>query len=698
MKSAQLTHALNLSLQAALMHHQAGERQEAEALYRKVLKAIPRQPIALHYCGLLLHEAGDSDRGMALMERSVAAAPDNPECHHDLASAYLDAGRPDRAIKALQQAVRFNPGFAAALASLGELYMRLGRPAEAAPCFEKLIGLHPEDATAQCNLAIACANLKDFDKALRHFQKAIELQPGYAAAYKHLGWTCQRLGLRDRALKYGRRAVELEPGYADAHRLLGVITLEQGNFTTAVMHFRDAASLDSSNPDIHLNLGRALTRLGHAGAAIASFRQALALDPKRVAAHEELVAALFASGAVDAAMDHHRGADATLALPPLRRASVTSVRAYCAVGHGNYRLIARGEDLRVPDPAFIGGRFDARGGETLTNDLYVAEIMQAAIVGRGSAVRTATGVVLDDNVAHSLGGHLDLGFEAAVRARYRQDLLLDESGLTTVRAERGVHMVGASSLNYGHWFTEYLPKLQLLANHPDYAATPIYVDQHMPASHFRALHLLTAGAQRVERVPPRTIVQFDRLLVAPTHTFFPFVCKPDTEPSVAIGSFAPAAFAAMRDSLLGALGLTAEPMPTAGRRVFLARQTKGRALVNEEELQALYAAHGFEIIHPARLDFDAQVRLFNQTDCIAGPNGSAFFNLMFCRKGARVITFVQSHAANFAAWAHLVESLGHRHLYVAGDAITGTSWQPHHFDYTVAPDLARQALDYHGIA
>ena len=698
MKSAQLSHALNRSLQAALIHHQAGERPQAEALYRKVLKAIPRQPIALHYCGLLLHEAGDSDRGVALMERSVAAAPDNPECHHDLAGAYLDAGQPDRAISALCQAVRFNPGFAAALASLGELYVRLGRPAEAAPCFEKLTALHPEDATAHCNLAIACASLKDFEKALRHFQRAVELQPGYAAAYKHLGWTCLRLGLHERALKYCRYAVELNPDYVDAHRLLGVIALEQGNVAAAVGHYRDAVALGPGDAGAHLELGRALARLGQAGAAIACFRDAIALDPQGVAAHEELVAALFASGATDTAMDHHRGGCATLVLPPLRRATVTSVRAYCAVGHGDYRLITCGEGVRIPDPAYIGGRFDARGGDMLTNDLYVAEIEQAAIVGRGSTVRTATGVVLDDTIAHSLGEHLELGFEATIRARYRQDLLLDESGFATLQAERGVHLTGASSVNYGHWLTEYLPKLQLLATHPDYAATPIYVDQDMPASHFRALRLLAAGAERIERVPPRTIVQFDRLLLAPTHTFFPFVCKPETVPSVAIGSFAPVAFAAMRDTLLGALGLDSAPLPAAGRRLFLARQTKGRALINEEELQALYARHGFEIIHPARLDFDAQVRLFNQADCIAGPNGSAFFNLMFCRKGARVITFVQSHAANFAAWAHLVESLGHRHLYVAGDAIAGTSWQAHHLDYMVAPDLARRALDYHGIA
>ena len=698
MKSAQLSHALNLSLQAALTHHQAGERPQAEALYRKVLKALPRQPIALHYCGLLLHEAGDSDRGVALMERSVAAKPDNPECHHDLAGAYLDGGQPDRAILALRRAVRFNPGFAAALASLGELYVRLGRPAEAAPCFEKLAALHPEDATAHCNLAIACASLTEFEKALRHFQRAVELRPGNAAAYKHLGWTCLRLGLHEWALKYCRRAVELEPGYADAHRLLGAITLEQGNVATAVGRYRDAVAQGPGDGGAHLDLGRALARLGQAGAAIASFRQAIALDPHGAAAHEELVTTLFASGATDAAMDHHRVGCATLALPPLRCATVTSVRAYCAVGHGDYRLIARGEGLRIPDPAYIGARFDARGGDTLTNDLYVAEIEQAAIVGRGSPVRTRTGVVLDDNIAHSLGERLDLGFEAAVRARYRQDLLLDESGFATVRAERGVHLTGASSVNYGHWLTEYLPKLQLLAHHPDYPVTPIYVDHDMPASHFRALQLFTAGARRIERVPPRTIVQFDRLLLAPTHTFFPFVCKPETVPSVAIGSFAPAAFVAMRDTLLGALGLDSEPLSTAGRHLFLARQTRGRALVNEVDLQALYARHGFEIVHRARIDFDAQVRLFNQADCIAGPNGSAFFNLMFCRKGARVIAFVQSHAANFAAWAHLVESLGHRHLYVAGDAIACTSWQPHHLDYTVAPDLARQALDYHGIA
>ena len=54
---------------------------------------------------------------------------------------------------------------------------------------------------------------------------------------------------------------------------------------------------------------------------------------------------------------------------------------------------------------------------------------------------------------------------------------------------------------------------------------------------------------------------------------------------------------------------------------------------------------------------------------------------------------MQHHGANFAATAHLFESLGLAHLYVAGNAIAGSSWHEHHLDYEIPLALAGEALE-----
>ena len=695
MKTPQLSRALTSALQAALRHHQAGERSQAHALYRKVLRERPKQPMALHYCGLLLADstqASESTQGVAMMEQSIALAPANVECCNDLGFAYRKRGEPDRASRAWRHALALKSDHADALRALGSLFIDQGRPAEALPYLEKLLALNPAEALAHCDLASCLAMLERYAEAAGHYEVALELRPDLANAWNNLAWIRSMMGRNNEAADLYRRAVALKPDYTQAHARLGRLLWAGRRFREAADALRAAATLASADATLFHDLGCALTELESYDEAIACLKTAVELDPASSAARD-LVATRFAhAGRHDA----RQAFAASGNLLEVRRLS--GVRAYCESGQGDYRKIAPAQTFRIPDPAFIGARFDAVGGEGETNELYVAEVRDATILSRCSLVLAGEDTVLGDVLAHPLGRHVDPRFEGIVKARHGNDLMLDRAGLRNLRAESGIHLTGASSANYGHWFAEYLPRLKLLAQHPDYRHTPIYVDQDMPRAHRQMLDAIAGGDHRVEIIAPGNSVTFERLLVAPTWTFFPFVCKPDTPQSVAIGSPAVEAYRFLRDEVLAALGVADGAAPATGRRLFLARQSRGRALINEEAVQDLYARHGFEIVFPERLGFAEQVALFNEAACVAGPNGSAFINAIFCRPGTRIICFVQHHGANFAATAHLFESLGLTHLYVAGNAIAGSSWHEHHLDYEIPLALAGEALDRFGLA
>lgn len=59
-----MAHGKRLNIQEALdhavRHHNAGRLPEAEIVYRKILKAEPRNPFALHLLGVIAHQFGDS--------------------------------------------------------------------------------------------------------------------------------------------------------------------------------------------------------------------------------------------------------------------------------------------------------------------------------------------------------------------------------------------------------------------------------------------------------------------------------------------------------------------------------------------------------------------------------------------------------------------------------------------------------------
>lgn len=73
-------------------------------------------------------------------------------------------------------------------------------------------------------------------------------------------------------------------------------------------------------------------------------------------------------------------------------------------------------------------------------------------------------------------------------------------------------------------------------------------------------------------------------------------------------------------------------------RIFLSRAGQSRRrLVNEAEIEALFAQRGFTIIRPEEHPFETQIALVAGARFIAGPSGSAMHLAAFARPDARVL-------------------------------------------------------------
>src|SRR3978361_177007 len=112
--------------QAAELHRK-GQRDEAEALYRRVLDVTPEQFDAQHLLGGLLHQRGRHADGLALIDAALAQHV-TPE----------------------------------ALSNRGVVLHSLGRLDEALASFDRALALRPDYADAQMNQAMTRLLLGDF--------------------------------------------------------------------------------------------------------------------------------------------------------------------------------------------------------------------------------------------------------------------------------------------------------------------------------------------------------------------------------------------------------------------------------------------------------------------------------------------------------------------------------------------------------
>lgn len=179
-------------LARAAEHQKEGRLEEAEHLYRKVLRANPKNVDAIRMLGRVAvsaHRHADAERlfrralrlapgftgamqdlarllkeqsrfeeAIELHEQVVALEPDNPQAHFQLAGTLAPASLTYRAIEAYERALALSPKFPGARLGLGHVLKTVGRQDEAVAAYRECIRLRPDNGESYWSLA----NLKTY--------------------------------------------------------------------------------------------------------------------------------------------------------------------------------------------------------------------------------------------------------------------------------------------------------------------------------------------------------------------------------------------------------------------------------------------------------------------------------------------------------------------------------------------------------
>ena len=91
----EVTMTLEEALAYAVRHHQAGELDEAQAIYEAVLQRQPDRVDVLNWLGILKHQRGDIAEAAALMQRVVELRPEADGVWNNLGNVMLRLERMD---------------------------------------------------------------------------------------------------------------------------------------------------------------------------------------------------------------------------------------------------------------------------------------------------------------------------------------------------------------------------------------------------------------------------------------------------------------------------------------------------------------------------------------------------------------------------------------------------------------------------
>jgi protein O-GlcNAc transferase len=336
---------MQLTIEQAVEAHKAGRLEEAEALYRAILKDQPKHPDASHNLGLLVGSLNNSAAALPLLRTAIEANPKQAQYWVSYIDALIKDNQSETARLVLEKGMEMGLSGEKIDALGRQLTPRSDEPESdkvQSPTFtqqrkkfsakkEKKKNAHspqrsaghaagPSQYEVNALLAqyqsgqyaaaekLAVAMTQKYPNhqlgwkalgavfrtsgrlpdAVVACQKAVALVPNDVEAHSNLGTTLQDLGRLEEAEASYRQAITLKPDLAEAQYNLGNTLNDLGRLEEAEASYRQAITLKPDYAEAQYNLGNTLRDLGRLEEAEASFRHAITLKPDLAEAHSDL--------------------------------------------------------------------------------------------------------------------------------------------------------------------------------------------------------------------------------------------------------------------------------------------------------------------------------------------------------------------------------------------------------------------------
>ncbi|MFM9862426.1 MAG: putative 2OG-Fe(II) oxygenase [Micropepsaceae bacterium] len=243
-----------------------GDLAGAEAGYRRLLAALPGQPVLLARLALLRKAAGAFSEAEGLLRRAIAAAP--------------------------QEAALQN--------NLGNVLRNLGRLGDAEASYRKALTLQPIYGEAAYNLGVVLEDQQRLDEALSAYRGALELGHAKASVRVRIGAILMQQGQTEAALAEIDAAIVADPQAFDALYYRGLALAQLERFEDAVAALGQASALRPSSLEALHALANNLRASDRQAEALDVYWRMIDVAPFEVTTHNNLNQLAWTTGRRDA--------------------------------------------------------------------------------------------------------------------------------------------------------------------------------------------------------------------------------------------------------------------------------------------------------------------------------------------------------------------------------------------------------------
>ncbi|MGB0748076.1 MAG: glycosyltransferase family 61 protein [Magnetospiraceae bacterium] len=187
---------------------------------------------------------------------------------------------------------------------------------------------------------------------------------------------------------------------------------------------------------------------------------------------------------------------------------------------------------------------------------------------------------------------------------------------------------------YGHWLLDFLPKIRMALDAPDWRQMPLLF-RTLPPWGLRLLQDLGL-ADRLRLLNPKTPYRLNRVVIPTTPKLDKVYCQRDMR----------ATFSLIAERAQAALTPEEKAALPRFEKIFLPRPQPKRKARNHADIAKYCAENGFHALAPEQYSLFEQAVIFSRARHVVGEDGSALHNAGFCAPGARLGLYSRGQRQN----------------------------------------------------
>jgi len=262
--------------------------EDASRGLAELTQTRPLDPTVVYWYGRALEAAGDRDRANALYRKAIEAAPASNELvnvYVALATLQNARGQAEDAQKTLALAKQKLPDSGPLHRGLGHLALEQGRLPEAISELERALTLDDEDLVARFDLGVALRRSQKYDEATKVFADVAKVDKDHPGLALERGLIFEATGHAEEALKAYEAALAKAPNDSDLMLRVGCGSVSAGRAKEAEELLRKVLMQRPTVAEVNHCLGRALLAQDKVADAQRLFDRAVELDPHRAEYH-----------------------------------------------------------------------------------------------------------------------------------------------------------------------------------------------------------------------------------------------------------------------------------------------------------------------------------------------------------------------------------------------------------------------------